>query len=139
MELSLQTCFDLGVSFGLDDKVFKTSMGRGNTPDILQIGIRNPLGLGIQYRVDENNPEIIAEWRRYAHSKVDVPEMELGYDDSLRGDPTKDAAFEAFKQELRNIIEVHPIALCELTIYAIGVVFMRLDFSSGIPVYLLQG
>lgn len=139
MEYSLQACFDLGVSYGLDDKVFVKSTGHVNAPDILQIGIRNPLGLGIRYRVDEHNPEVIAEWRQYARSKVDVPEMELGYDDSLRGDPTTDVEFEAFKQELRNVIEVHPIALCELAIYAIGVVFMRLDFSSGIPVHLLQG
>ena len=139
MEYSLQAYFDIGVSFGLDDDVFVKSASHVNVPDILKIGIRNPLGLGIRYRVDENNPEVTAEWRRYARSKVDDPEMELGYDDSLRGEATKEAEFEAFKQELRNLIDVHLIALCELTIYAIGVVFMRLDFSRGIPVYLLQG
>src|SRR5262249_29820152 len=136
MEYSLQGYFDIGVSFGLGDDVFVTSAGHVNVPDILMIGIRNPLGLGIQYRVDEHNPEVIAEWRRHARSKVDNPEMDLGYE-SLRGGASKD--FEAFRQELRNLIEVHPIVLCELTVYAIGVVFMRLDFSRGIPIYLLQG
>lgn len=139
MEYSLQAYFDIGVSFGLGDDVFVKSASHVNVPDILKIGIRNPLGLGIQYRVDENNPEVIAEWRRYARAKVDDPEMELGYDDSLPGGPTKEAEFKAFKQELYNLIDAHPIALCELTIYAIGVVFMRLDFSRDIPVHLLQG
>jgi hypothetical protein len=139
MEYSLQAYFDIGVSFGLGDAVFVKSASHVNVPDILKIGIRNPLGLGIQYRVDEHNPEVIAEWRRHARSKVDNPEMDLGYDDSLRGGATKAPEFETFRQDLRNLIEVHPIALCELTIYAIGVVFMRLDLSRGIPVYLIQG
>ena len=139
MEYSLQAYFDIGVSLGLGDDVFVNSETRINSPDILKIGIRNPLGLGVRYRVNENSPEIIAEWRRYARSKVDDPEMELGYDDRLRRESTWDAGFEAFKQELRNLIEAHPIDICELTIYGIGVVFVRLDFSKGIPLHLLQG
>jgi hypothetical protein len=132
MEYSLQAYFDIGVSFGLGDDVFVKPPSHVNAPDIRKIGIRNPLGLGIQYRVDENNPEIIAEWRRYARSKVDDAEMELG-------EPTNEAAREVFKQKLRKVIEVHPVVICELTIYAIGVAFMRLDFARGIPVDLLQG
>jgi hypothetical protein len=86
VKYSLQGYFDIGVSYGLDDKVFKKPSDV-TVPDILKIGISNPLGLGIIYQVDENSPRIIDLWREKASLKLDDKEMELGDDDSTRNSP----------------------------------------------------
>jgi hypothetical protein len=126
MEYSLQAYFDIGVSLGLGDDVFVRSASHVNVPDILKIGIRNPLGLGIQYRVDENNPEVIAEWRRYARSKLDDPEMELGYDDSLRGGPTEEGEekwFQAFFDRAQILTVI--ILILVVTLFSLGKILRR--------------
>jgi hypothetical protein len=52
MELSLQAYFDIGVSYGLGDSAFERPP-QITDPDILGIGIRNPLGLGITHNVGD--------------------------------------------------------------------------------------
>jgi len=138
MELSLQSYFDIGETYGLGDKAFEVAEGV-TVPDILGIGISNPLGRGIVCRVDQTNPEVVDLWRHQAVAKVDAPEMELGYDGPIPTDPGTRAHFEEFKNRLRRLIASHPISRCEMTIYGLGVVFVRLDFSIGIPLSLAVG
>ena len=138
MKLSLQSYFDLGVSFGLGDDVF--SQLPTLVPDIAAIGIRNPLGQGIVCDLKATAPDIVKKWKEKAKEKVNIPEMELGY----VGAPdvthkANEAPFARFKEELIEGIERHPIDLCELTIYAVGTVFLRLDLGSGIPLRFLEG
>jgi hypothetical protein len=134
MEYSLQGYFDLGVSYGLGDNVFKHS-GAAEFPEIYGIGLPNRLGVGLLHNIDQDHC-IVRQWRKEAARKIEDPVMELGYDYLL----SRDAGSEMeFKQELRQLVESHPIQLCHLTIYAIGVVFFRLDFARGIPSNLLQG
>jgi hypothetical protein len=141
MKLSLQSYFDLGASFGLDDDVFRASSTTA-APDIAGIGLRNPLGLGIvcNLKATETGQAIMTSWKEKAKDKVNVPEMELGYvrEPNLSGEEDKQA-FMQFKEELIKRIEQHPIDTCELTIYAIGTVFVRLDLAGGIPPQFLQG
>ena len=131
MELSLQSYFDIGVSYALGDTAFDRPE-KATVPDILGIGIRNPLGLGIRYELGERSP-IVALWRHQAIAKVDAPEMELGYDGLAPDNPDTCAAFDNFKNQLRDLVKLHTIKFLELTVYGIGIVFLRLDFSAGVP------
>ena len=133
MRLSLQSYFDVGASYGLGDDIFRGPGAAALVPDIAQIGIRNPLGMGIVCPVDER---ILAAWRTAAEQKVDVPEMELGYPDAK---DNADEQFIEFKQQLKQLIRAIPIARAELTVYAIGTVFVRLDFGAGLPLEFLKG
>ncbi len=67
MKLSLQSYFDLGLSFGLGDEVFSQST---LAPDISAIGISNPLGQGILYDLKTQAPEIVRIWKEKAKEKV---------------------------------------------------------------------
>jgi hypothetical protein len=93
VELSLQTYFDLGVSYGLGDSAFEPLRGV-TVPDILGIGIRNPLGLG---RTDKLADGTIDLWLRASVNKVDAPEMELGFEDQTSDYLNAPSTFEEFK------------------------------------------
>jgi len=125
MELSLQSYFDLGVSYGLRDTAFDRT-DAATARELGKIGYRNPVGVGIACKQEELDP-IIEIWRQQAIAQVDRPEMELGFD----GPPTAQAASEDFKNALRHVIGTHPIKLLIIRIYGIGVVFLRLDFMPG--------
>jgi hypothetical protein len=138
MKLSLQSYFDLGASFGLADDAFRQSQTT-LVPDIAGTGIRNPLGQGILCDLKTTAPNIVRRWKEKAKEKVNVPEIELGHVEAPHGLHNHDeTAFAQFKDDLIECIESHPIDRCELTIYAIGTVFVRLDLGSGIPLRFLQ-
>src|ERR1044071_633767 len=130
MRLSLQSYFDVGASYGLGDDIFRGPGGEALVPDIAQIGIRNPLGMGLVCPVDDRTLQL---WRAAAERKVDVPEMELAYNGA------QDAPFIEFKQQLKRYIREHPITHAKLTVYAIGTVFVRLDFGAGLTLEFLKG
>jgi len=104
----------VGASYGLGDDIFRVPEGDALVPDIAQIGIRNPLGMGIVCPIDER---ILQSWRAAAEEKVDVPEMELAYPGAQ---DNGDEQFIEFKQQLKGFIRAIPIAHAELTVYAIG-------------------
>jgi hypothetical protein len=58
MRLSLQSYFDVGVSFGLGDAAFRATPAM-MVPDILAIGIRNPLGEGIVSDLNGSAPLVV--------------------------------------------------------------------------------
>jgi len=133
--LSLQTYFDLGVSYGLGDGAFEPIHG-GTVPDILGIGIRNPLGLGRTAKLADGTMEV---WRRASVKKVDAPEMELGFEDLAPDSPGFPSNFEEFKASLKSLIAINPVKECNITICAIGVVFLRIDFEPNVPLPLASG
>jgi hypothetical protein len=135
MELSLQTYFDLGVTYGLGDSAFEP-MQDATVSDILGIGIRNPLGLG---RTGKLADATMNMWRRASVEKVDAPEMELGFEGSVQDCPNTPATIEEFKSSLKTLIAAHPVKTCQITIYAIGVVFLRLDCEPWVPLPLANG
>jgi hypothetical protein len=138
MELSLQTYFDLGVSYGLGDSAFAPLQDlQGQTvPDILGIGISNPLGLG---RTGELTDTTVSLWRQASVDKVDAPDMELGYEGATAEFPDAPVTFEVYKSSLKSLIASHAIKTRQITIYAIGVGFLRLDFEAGISLPLANG
>lgn len=140
MRLSLQGYFDLGCSFGLGDDVFRQP-AEERVPDIAGIGISNPLGQGIVRNLrDPEHKSVIEEWRKRAIGKVADPQMELGYvAESGLSTEEQDSRFSRFKEDLISNIQRHAIDRCELTIYAVGLVFVRLDHASAIPLEFLQG
>jgi len=138
MELSLQTYFDLGVSYGLGDSAFEpTQNPRDPTvPDILGIGISNPLGLG---RIIALTEATMTLWRQASVDKVDAPEMELGFEGATAEFPNAPGTFEEYKSSLKSLIATHPIKTHEITVYAIGICFLRLDLKAEIPLPLANG
>jgi len=138
MQLSLQTYFDLGVSYGLGDGAFEPVRDiQGPTvPDILGIGISNPLGLG---RIGQLTDATMNLWRQASVEKVDAPEMELGFEGATAEFPDAPASFEEYKSSLKFLIATHAIKTRQITIYAIGVGFLRLDFEVGVASPLANG
>jgi hypothetical protein len=132
MQLAMVAYFDLGKSFGLGDTVFPENQLAPETA-IGLVGIRNPLGRGLLVNLAAAAPNDIDNWRRAAADQVKRPEMETGWSAELglsRG---------AFDQMLTSLALRHPLQRCELTVFAIGTVFVRLDFASGIPLQYLEG
>jgi hypothetical protein len=124
MKMSLQSYFDLGASYGLGDDIFRRSSATSGPDasatvlDIPAIGIRNPLGLGVVCQLDNQHAEIMNEWRAAAVRKVDMPEMELGYDDDPNSSgQIEEIRFSDFKEQLKGHIHEHGIEGCTLTVY----------------------
>jgi hypothetical protein len=114
VELSLQTCFDLGVSFGLTDGVFEPH-DEATVRDISGIGISNPLGLGRKRPLSEPT---VSLWREEATHQVERLNRE-----NVLNAPTNDVML---------VVRSHPIKSCEVTVHAVGVAFLRLDFETGV-------
>ncbi len=93
------------------DVVFPADQ-RAAPPDILQVGIHNPLGDGVAVDLLRAHPELIGAWRRAAQSMLARKEMELGWTPGLA------VPEESFKEALADLLGTHPITRCELTILA---------------------
>jgi uncharacterized membrane protein HdeD (DUF308 family) len=132
MHLALIAYFDLGKSFGLGDSVFPESQLAPEV-DIGLVGIRNPLGRGLLRDLCVTGAAEVRQWREFAADQVKRPEMETGWS------PTLGLSKDAHNEQLTNYIRNHPIESCELTIFAIGTVFVRLEFESGLPLGCLEG
>jgi hypothetical protein len=115
MELSLYAYFDLGVSFGLTDSAFEPR-DEATVRDILGIGISNPLGLG---RTGPLSETTLASWR----------EVAIGQVERLEGE----RVLTAPPDDVRPTVTNHRIKTCEVTVFAVGVAFLRLDFAAGVP------
>jgi len=137
MRLSLQSYFDLGFSLGLGDAVFREA---ARVPDIAKVGISNPFGQGLPVNLCADHQPLIELWKQKAIEKVFHPDMENGYV-RLPGisDEESISHKERFLEELSSSIKNHRVDKCTLTIYAVGLVFLRLDHAPGIPARFLQG
>jgi hypothetical protein len=129
MRLCQLAYFDLGVSYGLDDTTFRsTPQGATRVPDIMAIGISNPLGEGMTTAL---GADVLNLWRVEAVRRVQHPDMELGHDPST-GD------VETFKNELVEKIRAHPVG-ARVTIFAIGTALVELELAPGIEPRFLMG
>ena len=125
MRVALVTCFDVGVSYGLDDEIFPPAL-RKAPDEILEVGITNPLGEGLWCDVRTSHPAVIAAWCQAAREMALRPEMELGWVDA-NGVPR-----DAFTAAIASIIREEDVARCELTIYAVGTVLLWLEIGPGL-------
>jgi hypothetical protein len=132
MRAALLSYFDLGASYGLGDAVFPAGE-RAAPPDILQVGIRNPLGDGLAVDLRRADPQLVDRWRRAAQAMVGRKEMELGWT------PALEVPEEDFKAALVQLLGEHAITRCELTILAVGTVLLRFELAPGIPIEYLSG
>lgn len=132
MQLAMVAYFDLGRSFGLGDTVFPENQLAPETA-IGLVGIRNPLGRGLLVNLAAAAPNDVDKWRHAAADQVKRPEMETGWSAELG------VSREAFDQMLTSLALHHPFQRCDLTVFAIGTAFVRLNFASGIPIEYLNG
>lgn len=132
MRLAMVGYFDLSKSFGLGDNVFRKSEVVPDL-DISLIGIRNPLGQGVMLSLLNEAPETVALWRKAAAGQIARPEMEIGWSEGMR------ISREVFAGQLTEFISSAVLECCELTIYAVGTVFLRIEFKPGIPLIYIRG
>ena len=100
MELSLRTFFDLGISYGLEDDVFR-DCGAGEV---------NPFGSGFYLDLTDRGPYLLSRWREAAARKVYEEDMEIGYSLGKSHDDCGPASTEAeFKSRLNRLIKTHRI------------------------------
>ena len=132
MRAGLVGTFDVNRSYGLVDSAITEDL-RGTEPDLGLVGIRNPLGDGTVVDLVSTAPDVIETWRAEAARQVRRPEMETGWD-AGSGMPRRE-----FDAELVRLITRHPIDQCDLTVFAIGVVLLRLEFGPGLDTRFLGG
>jgi len=126
MRLALLSFFDVGESYGLDDRAFREDrLSPGY--EIGNVGITNPLGRGITVDAQSEHPELVAKWRSLAVGQVDRPDMELG------------GTGEEFTSVLKTILEAHDFTAVHITVHAVGVAVLRLEMSPGLPLRFLHG
>ncbi|MFI7494384.1 hypothetical protein ACH9D2_06650 [Kocuria sp. M4R2S49] len=120
---SIVSAFDVGRSFGLGDESFKTD-GRNSDPDIGWVGLKNPLGNGTNVDLMANSPNLLDRWREESLQQLERAEMETGWMDGSglsRGQ---------FNGRIASLIRKTQVSRCEITFYAIGVAFLRLDINT---------
>jgi hypothetical protein len=114
----LLSYFDLGVSFGLGDRVFPEKAVRG--AEIGMVGLDPPVGHGVRAVVPHT---VVEEWRAEAARQARRDVMETG----RTGDR------ETFDAEMAELARSHPIRRCELIVYAVGTVLVELWLDPGVP------
>ena len=132
MRLTLLGYFDIGRSFGLGDDVFPVDRLAPES-DIGSIGIQNPLGRGVELDLRSEAPELLDQWRQAAEIQVRRPEMETGWSDSLG------IQRETFDQNLILLALNQPIDRATLSVFAIGVALVHLEFGNRIPLKMMPG
>lgn len=131
MRAGLVSAFDVNRSFGLVDSAIRADL-RNAEPDLGLVGIRNPLGEGTTVNLLDS-AQLIEDWRAEASRQVDRPEMETGWSSDIgivRGE---------FDEGLKRVIRDHPIGRCDLTVFAVGVVYLRLEFGPGLDLTFMNG
>jgi hypothetical protein len=132
MRLAMVSYFDVSESFGLSDEVFEPGrLAPGY--DLGSVGLANPLGRGVALDLRAAHPDLMQRWRDAAIGQLDRPEMEIEFGGA--GESTG----AQFTERLRMTIQHHPLTRCDVTVYAVGVALLRLDFGPGVPVELLRG
>ena len=122
MKAGLVGFFDVGRSFGLTDDAFREG-ARDATPDLGWVGIRNPLGNGTSVSLHSTGSRLVGSWRAEALTQTERSEIETGWSPALSGSK------EDFVGRLCTVIQDVDVARCELTIYACGIVYLRLELS----------
>ncbi|MGW1491865.1 hypothetical protein [Streptomyces sp. NPDC002402] len=132
MRVGLVGYFDLGHSYGLGDSVFRDHMVAPEA-DIGVVGIRNPLGQGVMISLIDRSPEIVQLWRDAGVAQIRRPELDTGWS------AHQSVARAEYDEHLERLIRRHPIRKCDLTVHAVGVVYIHFELESGIPVDRIPG
>jgi hypothetical protein len=129
----LVSTFDLGASFGLADSAFKEEYRRP-VASLGDVGIESPLGWGSTVVLEPAGP-LIAGWRSKAQQQV----HRLAEEENLGWSADLDAPRDAFEAAVAELVAVHPVEYCALTVYSVGVVYVHLRFGPGVPVRYCDG
>lgn len=132
MRLGLITTFDLGASVGLGDEAFRPEE-LADAFDPLLVGYTNPLGRGVAIRCEESS-DLVATWREVALRKIRDREIDTGWRVG-----TTSCSKEELAAELTRIVAEHPLTAVELTVHAVGTVYVRVTFEPGVPVECSRG
>jgi hypothetical protein len=124
MRPSLLGCFDLGKSFGLSDSVFSSDQVAPEL-DIGLVGLSNPLGRGIVLDLVADVPAVVQQWRDAAGAQLARPELEIGWNEQVG------VGKASFRRALAAYVSGQTLTKCEFTIYAVGTVFVRIEFAAG--------
>jgi hypothetical protein len=132
MRLVLVSYFDVGESYGLDDRAFAVErLGPGY--DISEVGVKNPLGRGVVVDLLHEQAGLMASWRDAAIAQVDRPDMELRYDGDAR------SSDEEFGAAIKKLIRHHDVSALEITVYAVGTALLEIEFAPGVSLPFLRG
>lgn len=129
MRAGLAGCFDIGHSYGLTDRVFDERRLSTST-DISKVGIDSPFGRGVTVELPT---EQVEQWRREASRQLDRPELEPGWDPGWA-----DMSKGAYDDAVRAVIARHPLT-CRVTLYAIGIGYLRLELSQTVEPRIVHG
>jgi hypothetical protein len=134
MHLSLLGCFDLGLSFGIDDHPFRDQArveefnrrsgltAQFPAPDS-PLGLASPIGTGL--RIDLNKHSLLRVWVEKAQAINDTGDSEL----SNEWWPAPDTDL---KERARELFTRCQSPTCYADVYSLGVMFLRLD-CNGLP------
>lgn len=131
MRAALVAYFDLGQSYGISDSVFRAEAA-APPPSIGNVGVKSPLGWGTVLPVQLRAPEVLQRWRDAAGEQIGRQEIETGWSPEYGSRENFDAALHTFVRD-------HPVDLCEITVFAVGVAYLNLQFGPGIPMKYLEG
>lgn len=126
MRPGLVAYFDIGRSFGLNDAAIRPEF-RNPDPDLGMVGIRNPLGAGATTDLLADVPALVERWRTEARVQLVRPVFDTGYDEA-----SADITRAEFDRALEEIVASHPIVICDVTVFGMGVAYVRLELGSGI-------
>lgn len=124
MMVGMVSAFDIGRSHGLADDAFIQER-RDPDPDIGWVGIRNPLGNGTSVDLLSDDPELVRVWRVQAVMQVRRNEIESGWSTDLG------VSQDEFLNDLERLIGGNVILRCKLTIYAVGIAYLSLEFAAA--------
>ncbi|MFH8416653.1 hypothetical protein [Streptomyces collinus] len=116
----------------MGDSIFRSDMVAPD-PDIGVVGIRNPLGQGTTVSLTDRSPTIVQLWRDAAIAQVRRPELDTGWS------AQQTVSRAEYDNNLEELIRQHPVRKCDLTVYAVGVVYLHFELDSGIPVDQISG
>lgn len=129
MRIAIVSYFDLGESFGLGDNAFKKEKVTLR-PDIGRVPVRSPLGWGTTATVPDF---VLDKWRREAVTQISRHDpVDVGW----VGPPRKRRQFDL---ELSTYVAGQGVDLCEITIFAIGIGYVYLQFNSRVPLKYALG
>jgi hypothetical protein len=124
MRLVLISYFDVSESYGLGDDCFSRERLAADY---------DAMGRGVRVDLPRDHSGLVNAWRQLAVEQVDRPEMELGFD------PILGLTRSQFSELLKTVIRECRMTRCDITVLAVGLALLRLDFDAGIPVDLVRG
>lgn len=131
MRAALVTYFDLGQSYGIGDSAFRNGAA-ASPPSLVNVRLKSPLGWGTVLDLRLNAPEVIQRWRDASYDLIHRGETNPGW-------RRRYGSEEKFVATLESYAQKHALDFCEITVFAVGVAYLKVQFSSGIPLKYVEG